>query len=120
MFVKWLCQLIPFIAIIGDQSKKCRKVIKLNWKFNVLMLMPTRTYISKDSRWQRMEVMVMLGANANRDYKMKSVVICHAENPTALRGLLESSLHVYWHLQKRVGCQAQYSLHGSMINCTVN
>jgi hypothetical protein len=29
----------------------------------------------------------MPGANANRDYKVKPVVTCHAENPTATEGI---------------------------------
>jgi hypothetical protein len=74
----------------------------------VLKRIPIRTYISKDEwmapRFKAAKhwVMVMLGGNANRDYKLKPVVIYCTENPRALRGFLRSSLPVCWPSVKNV------------------
>lgn len=46
-------------------------------------------------------VTVMLGGNANGHYELKPAVICHAENPFALRGFFKSSLPVHWRSTKR-------------------
>jgi hypothetical protein len=71
--------------------------------------MPSQTYISKEEasaptfKAAKHQITVLLGGNANGDYKLKPLVVCHSENPRAFRGISVSHLSLLWRSSKK-GC----------------
>ncbi|KFD68463.1 hypothetical protein M514_19289, partial [Trichuris suis] len=81
-----------------------------------LKRMPKRSYISREHRHAtgicaaKDRVTVMLGANASGDLKLKPLVIHRHANLRALRGIVKSSLGVYYRYSKRGWMTAQVCL----------
>ena len=69
----------------------------LNWK-----RMPSRTYIAKEEKSMpghkasKERLTLLLGGNCAGDFKLKPLLVYHSENPRAMKGILKTSLPVYW------------------------
>ena len=90
-------------AIIEEGGYKPQQIFNmdetgLQWK-----KMPERTYITKEEKSApgfkafKDHFTLLLGANLMGDYKLKPVLVYHAENPHALKGYAKNSLPVYWY-----------------------
>ncbi|XP_042208103.1 tigger transposable element-derived protein 1-like [Homarus americanus] len=64
---------------------------------------PARTYISNEEKTppglkaSKDCVTLLLGGNVARDFKIKSMLVYHSENPRAFKGCAISRLPVIWH-----------------------
>ncbi|XP_043835158.1 tigger transposable element-derived protein 1-like [Dromiciops gliroides] len=69
--------------------------------------MPSRTYISKKENTQpgfkvsRDRLTLLLGGNAEGDFKLKPMLVYWSQNPRALRGYNQQSLPVLWRSNKK-------------------
>jgi hypothetical protein len=70
--------------------------------------MPNRTYITKDEKSlpghkpMKDRLTLLLGANANVDMKLESLLVYHSENPRALKkSIIKGRLPVMWRSNQR-------------------
>ena len=59
--------------------------------------MPSRTYISQDDAAATDRFTLLLGGNAEGDYKLKPVMVYHSANPCALKGYVKHLLPVHFY-----------------------
>ena len=90
-------------AIIEESGYKPQQIFNmdetdLQWK-----KMPEHMYIAKEEKSSlgfkafKDRFTLLLGANLTGDCKLKPILVCHAENPRALKGYGKSSLPVHWY-----------------------
>jgi hypothetical protein len=69
--------------------------------------MPSRTFLAKNEesrpgyKVSRHRLTLLLGGNAEGDFKLKPMLIYHSLNPRALRGCNKASLPVIWRANKK-------------------
>ena len=69
--------------------------------------MPNRTYIAKEEKQakgfkaSKDRMTLLLGANANRDKKLKLLLIHRSENPRCFKNVVKSTLPVIWKKQRK-------------------
>jgi hypothetical protein len=96
---KFIEKLKPLIHEGGYDSRQVFNVDEtgLFWK-----RLPNKTYISKAEssapgcKAIKNRLSLLLGGNANGDFKFKPFLIYQSENPRALKGLSKSQLPVHW------------------------
>jgi len=59
--------------------------------------MPSRTYISQEDAAAEDRFTLLLGGNAEGDYKLKPVMVYHSANPCALKGYVKHLLPVHFY-----------------------
>jgi hypothetical protein len=68
--------------------------------------MPDRTYVSIEEKTApgfkaaKDRLSLLLGGNAEGDFKLKPLVVYHSENPRALKEYEKTLLPVYWYANK--------------------
>ncbi|XP_039394084.1 tigger transposable element-derived protein 1-like [Mauremys reevesii] len=100
----FLAQLNTIVSEGGYSPKQVFNVneMGLYWK-----KMPTRTYISCDEKTapgfkaSKGRLTLLLGGNAEGNYKLKLLFAYHSENPRAVRGYINSRLPVIWKLNRK-------------------
>jgi len=59
--------------------------------------MPSRTYISQEDGAAKDKFTLLVGGNAEGDYKLKPVMVYHSANPCALKGYVKHLLPVHFY-----------------------
>ncbi|XP_067128671.1 tigger transposable element-derived protein 1-like [Centruroides vittatus] len=69
--------------------------------------MPKRTFLSREEKQAsgfkatKDRLTLLLGGNANGDFKLKPLLVYHSKTPRVMRGISKSSLPVLWESSKR-------------------
>ncbi|XP_015186874.1 PREDICTED: tigger transposable element-derived protein 1-like [Polistes dominula] len=69
--------------------------------------MPKRTFLSREEKRApgfkaaKDRLILLLGGNANGDFKLKPLLIYHSETPRAMKGISKSTLPVIWESNKK-------------------
>ncbi|CAM4425977.1 unnamed protein product [Lepidochelys kempii] len=99
-------QLNTIVPEGGYSPKQVFNIDKMGlyWK---KMLM--RTYISHDEKTapgfkaSKDSLTLLLGGNAEGNYKLKPLLVYHSQNPRAVRGYIKSRLPVIWKSNRKAG-----------------
>lgn len=69
--------------------------------------MPKHTFLSREQKRPpgfkaaKDRLILLLGANANGDFKLKPLLVYHSKNPKAIKGISKSTLTVIWESNKK-------------------
>ncbi|CAH2249429.1 tigger transposable element-derived 1-like [Pelobates cultripes] len=69
--------------------------------------MPSRTFISREQKRapgfkaSKDRLTLLLGGNANGDFRIKPLLVYHSQTPRAMRGISKSSLPVIWKANRK-------------------
>jgi hypothetical protein len=101
-------EFVNILKVVIEEGGYCSKQVfnvdetGLFWK-----RLPKRRYISKDEsaapgfKASKDRLTLLLGGNANGDYKLKPLLVYHSETPPALKGIDKKMLPVHWRANKK-------------------
>lgn len=98
---------IELKAIIEEGGYSAKQVVNVDETGLFWKRLPGRTYISKAEKScpgfkvSKDRLTLLLGGNAEGDFKFKPFLIYHSENPRAFKNVTKNDLPVYWRANKK-------------------
>jgi hypothetical protein len=83
--------------IIARGGYSPKQIFNINETAVFWKRMPSRTYIPQEEQTANDRFTLLLGGNAEGDYKLKPVMVYHSENPCALKGYVKHLLPVHFY-----------------------
>lgn len=98
---------IEFRKLIEDEGYELRQIFNVDETALFWKRMPSKTYLAKDEKvspgykTSKDRITLLVGGNADGDFKLKPMLINRTQNPRALRLHNKNSLPVLWRANKK-------------------